>query len=69
MQAEETIKAIDALRTVLGTMVIVPTEETDPGSFKKVVTGSVQRPIIEGTSRDIVKNQLLNLVDKLDSYD
>lgn len=66
MQAEESIKAIDALRTVLGTMVIVPTEETDPGTFKKVITGSVQRPIIEGEDRNKVKTKLLEIIDSLE---
>lgn len=59
------VKAIDALRTVLGTMVIIPTEETDPNTFKKVSLGSVQRPIIEGEDRNIVKNKLIELIKSI----
>lgn len=66
MIVEEKIKAIDALRTVLGTMVIVPTEETDPDTFKKVVTGSVQRPILEKEVRKIVENKLIDVVHSLE---
>lgn len=66
MIVEEKIKAIDALRTVLGTMVIVPTEETDPDTFKKVVTGSVQRPIIEGEDRIKIKNRIISIIETLE---
>lgn len=66
MITEITIKAIDTLRTALGTMVIIPNEETDPNTFKKIVSGSVQRPILEGEDRDKVKKKLLELVDNLE---
>lgn len=64
--ADTAIKAVDALRTLLGTMVIIPNEETDPNTFKKIVTSSTQRPILEGEDRTKVKNKLLAIIDSLE---
>lgn len=68
MQEEKdlTIKAIDALKTVLGTMVLFPIEEFDLNKIgSKNITGSVQRPIVEGEDRIKIQNKLLELINKL----
>lgn len=64
-EKELNIKAIDALRTVLGTMVIIPTEGINRDTFQNEVKGSVQRPIIEGEDRNKIKDKLLELVNSL----
>lgn len=60
---ELNIKAIDVLRTALGTMVMFPIEVTNPDTFQKEVRGSVQRPILEGEKRTKVENKLLELIE------
>lgn len=65
MSKEEKIRAIDVLRTLLGTMVMFPVEITNPDTFQKEVKGSVQRPIIEGEDRNIVKNKLIELIKSI----
>lgn len=64
-ERELNIKAIDVLRTALGTMVVFPIESTNTETFQKQVTGSVQRPILEGENRSKVEDKLLELIDEL----
>lgn len=67
MTAEEKIKTIDVLKTVLGTMVIFPIESFDLENVgQKKITGSVQRPILEGENRTKVENKLLEIIDSLE---
>jgi len=64
---EDKIKAIDTLKTVLGTMVIFPIETFDLENVgQKKITGSVQRPILEGENRTKVERKLLELIDSID---
>lgn len=62
---ELNIKAIDVLRTALGTMVMFPTEVTNPDTFQKEVRGSVQRPILEGEIRKETESKLRELINSL----
>lgn len=65
-EKENLIKSIDVLKTVLGTMVLFPIEEFDLQNVgQKKITGTVQRPIIEGERRTKVESKLLELIDKL----
>lgn len=59
---------IETLIKALGTMVIFPIEESNPNEIgKKVVTGTVQRPILEGENRRIVEAKLIQLVQSLNN--
>lgn len=60
-------RSIDSLKSVLGTMVLVPTEIKDPSNIGGQVTygAPVQRPIIEGKNREVVLNKLLELINQL----
>src|SRR5690606_227414 len=53
---EQVIKAI-------GTMVIIPTETSDPNNIGQKIYGQpVQRPILEGEARTKVLNKLVELI-------
>ena len=63
-----THQEIETLIKALGTMVIFPVEETNPNEIgKKVVTGTIQRPILEGENRRIVESKLIQSVQSLNS--
>lgn len=54
---------IEQVIKALGTMVLVPTEITDPNNIGQKVYGQpVQRPILEGANRDKVLNKLVELI-------
>ena len=59
---------IEVLRQVLGTMVQEPIYDNNVGGIigEKQFSGRyVQKPIIEGAERDLVKNKLFELVKEL----
>lgn len=59
---------IEVLRQVLGTMVQEPIYDNNVGGIigEKQFSGRyVQKPIVEGTDRDLVKSKLLELVKQL----
>lgn len=61
-------QAIDALKTVLGTMVQEPIYDNNVGGIigEKQFSGRyVQKPIVEGTDRDKVKKKLLDIIDSI----
>lgn len=63
---KDKIQAIDALRTVLGTMVIIPMFKSDPNNIgSKVLESAHQYPIIEGEDRVKIKNKLIELVESI----
>lgn len=65
MNSEAVIKAIDVLKTVLGTMVLIPIMKTNPDTFTKEAVGAVQRPIVEGDNRKVVEDKMLELIKSL----
>lgn len=62
---EEKAKLIESLIKLLGTMVMFPIEKTNPDTFTKEVIGNVQRPILEGEDREVVKEVLLGIVTSI----
>lgn len=57
---------IEVLRQVLGTMVQEPVFEADQTMIgEKHFKMYIQKPIVEGTDRDLVKSKLLELVKQL----
>lgn len=63
---EHKIKAIDVLRTLLGTMVLKPEFKTDPNDItSKVLISNNQHPIVEGVERKVVLDKMIDLVKSL----
>lgn len=63
---EDKIKAIEVLKTVLGTMVQEPIFESDQTIIgEKQFKMYLQKPIIEGEDRTKVRNKLMDLVQQL----
>lgn len=63
---ELNIKAIDVLRTALGTMVIRPIFKTDPSDItNKLLVSNFQYPIIEGEARKEAEDKLRELINSL----
>lgn len=63
---EDRVKAIEVLKTVLGTMVQEPVYESDPNNIGgKQFKMYLQKPIIEGEDRLVIKNKLMDLVHQL----
>lgn len=66
MNAEVTVKVIDSLKTVLGTMVMMPEYETNPEAIgQKIFKGNQQVPIVMGDSRKVVEDKLIELIKGL----
>lgn len=60
------IKAIEVLKTVLGTMVQEPIYESNQQIIgEKQFKMYIQKPIIEGEDRTKIKNKLMELVHQL----
>ena len=60
------VEKLETLRTILGTMVMMPKFESDPGAIgKQVHAGTLQQPIVMGTNRDLIESKLIDLVKKL----
>lgn len=54
---------IEQVIKALGTMVLFPTEISDPNNIGQKVYGQpVQRPILEGANREKVLNKLVELI-------
>lgn len=54
---------IEQVIKALGTMVLFPTEISDPNNIGQKIYGQpVQRPILEGANRDKVLNKLVELI-------
>lgn len=60
------IKAIDTLKSVLGTMVLMPKYRTDTNQIgNKIFEGNEQVPILMGKNRELVENKLIDLISRL----
>lgn len=63
-----TEQKIEVLRQILGTMVQEPIYESNVDGIigeKQFLGRYIQKPIVEGTDRELVKNKLLELVKQL----
>lgn len=67
MTQKETYEAIDVLRTLLGTMVMLPKYKVDPNNIagEPTIVSNNQHPIVEGKDREIVKNKMIELINML----
>lgn len=65
-EKELNIKAIDVLRTALGTMVIKPVFKMDPADVtNKLLVSNFQYPILEGEARMEAEDKLRELISFL----
>lgn len=61
-----TAASVEQVIKALGTMVLVPQEQSDPNNIGQKIYGSpIQRPILEGEKREIVLNRLVDLIKQL----
>jgi hypothetical protein len=63
---EEKIDKVEILIKVLGTMVINPSYDSDPNNIgKKIFTGPIQSPMLQGDSRKVAEDKLVELIKTL----
>lgn len=63
----EKIQKIEVLIKALGTMVIEPDIVSDPNNVgQQINRGPVQKPILQGSNREIAVNQLVSFIKSLE---
>lgn len=63
---KEELQAIDTLRSLLGTMVLMPKYKSDPNAIgSKVFEGNEQVPIIMGENRNIIEGKIMQMIKTL----